>query len=58
MDMRDALSRMHDTLPKEISEKLDYSIESLDILDILDILEHWISWNIGYWSSIRRLKRS
>ncbi|WP_051064202.1 hypothetical protein [Acinetobacter sp. CIP-A165] len=34
--MRDALSRMHDTLPKEISEKLYYSIESLDIL------EHWI----------------
>ncbi|WP_436861230.1 hypothetical protein [Acinetobacter haemolyticus] len=36
MDMRDALSHMHDTLPKEISEKLDYSVKSLDIL------EHWI----------------
>jgi hypothetical protein len=36
MDMSDALERMKNSLPKDISEKLNYSIESLDTL------ENWI----------------
>ena len=36
MDMHDALVRMKQSVPKEISDQLNYSIESLDVL------EQWI----------------
>lgn len=55
MDMRDAIGRMRDALPKEISEKLDYSIESLDILEQYQQLmrlplneKHILSFNISH----------
>ena len=44
MDMHDALEHMKKSLPKNISEKLNYSVESLDILEQW-ILEQYLTVN-------------